>query len=183
MLEHADVWEDREKRRVSRLLAVRSSPSGGWKGSLSNARSRVGTYQNRSISRGHIPESPSDLQSHSFTSLPRRAYRWGSFDFQAAHRIASEALRDGSLRPPAAKRPTWPPTRQIRKLDSGAISLPDSDRGARVTDLAQRSPRPLFHAGHSCIMAKIPTMRIAPTAIKAILSQRSLASGFMIPPT
>ena len=63
----------------------------------------------------------------------------GFLAFQAQYQIASEAVRSGKLEaaawfpqgcyppalpftgPPPPKCPPWPPTRQITKLDSGAV--------------------------------------------------------------
>ncbi len=63
----------------------------------------------------------------------------GFLAFQSQYQIASEALRQGNLKaagwfpggcyppalpflgPPPPKRPPWPPTRQIKKLDSGGV--------------------------------------------------------------
>ncbi len=85
----------------------------------------------------------------------------GFLAFQTQHQIASASLRGGNLEaagwfpegcyppalsfigPPPPKRPPWPPTRQVRELDSGAIErgeIPLVEIGSPIAPKARGQP-------------------------------------------
>ncbi len=98
---------------------------------------------------------------HVASKEERKDYLAGFFAYQAQYQIASEALRQGNLKaagwfpegcyPPALpfagspppKRPPWPPTRRIEKVDSGTVErgeIPEVEIPSVVEPRARGQP-------------------------------------------